>query len=91
MPKNIISDGILHVNIFYYFKISYFTCTFFTKKFIYNEYIEPYFFIAPYSTIFVCELFVKNLNSNFLLPSQPEIQQIKTYFILLVISYYYVY
>jgi hypothetical protein len=27
---------------FHYFKLSYFTCTFFTK-FIYNEYIGPYF------------------------------------------------
>jgi hypothetical protein len=35
-------DGILHVNMFHYFEIPYFTCTFFTK-FIYNEYIGPYF------------------------------------------------
>jgi hypothetical protein len=41
-PKNIICDGILHVNMFHYFKIPYFTCTFFTK-FTYNEHIGPYF------------------------------------------------
>jgi hypothetical protein len=40
--ENIICDGILHVNMFHYFKIPYFTCTFFTK-FTYNEYIGPYF------------------------------------------------
>jgi hypothetical protein len=40
--ENIICDGILHVNMFHYFKILYFTCTFFTK-FTYNEYIGPYF------------------------------------------------
>jgi hypothetical protein len=41
-PENIICDGILYVNMFHYFKIPYFTCTFFTK-FTYNEYIGPYF------------------------------------------------
>ena len=41
-PKNIVYDGILHVNMFQYFKIPYFTCTFFTE-FTYNEYIGPYF------------------------------------------------
>jgi hypothetical protein len=41
-PQIIICDGILHVNMSHYFKISYFTCTFFTK-FTYNEYIGPYF------------------------------------------------
>jgi hypothetical protein len=41
-PKNIICDGILHVNMFHYFKIPYFTCKVFTK-FTYNEYIGPYF------------------------------------------------
>jgi hypothetical protein len=40
-PENIICDGILHVNMFHYFKIPCFTCTVFTK-FIYNEYIGPY-------------------------------------------------
>jgi hypothetical protein len=35
-------DGILHVNMFHYFKIPYFTCKSFTK-FTYNEYIGPYF------------------------------------------------
>jgi hypothetical protein len=40
--ENIICDGILHVNMFHYCKIPYFTCTFSTK-FIYNEYIRPYF------------------------------------------------
>jgi len=41
-PENIICDGILHVNMFHYFKIPYFTCKVFTK-FTYNEYIGPYF------------------------------------------------
>jgi hypothetical protein len=50
-PENIICDGILHVNMFHYFKIPYFTCIFFTK-FTYNEYIGPYFFIARCSMIF---------------------------------------
>jgi len=40
--ENIICDGILHVNMFHYFKIPYFTCNFFTK-FTYNEYIGPNF------------------------------------------------
>src|ERR1700737_759908 len=35
-------DGILHVIIFHYFKTPYIICKFFTK-FIYNEYIGPYF------------------------------------------------
>jgi hypothetical protein len=43
-PENIICDGILHVNMFHYFKIPYFTCTFFTN-FTYNEYIGPYFLL----------------------------------------------
>jgi hypothetical protein len=43
-PENSICDGILHVNMFHYFKIPYFTCTFFTN-FIYNEYIGPYFLL----------------------------------------------
>jgi hypothetical protein len=38
---------------FHYFKIPYFTGTFFTK-FTYNEYIGP-FFIARCSTIFASE------------------------------------
>jgi hypothetical protein len=42
MPEKIICDGILHVNMFHYFKIPYFTCKVFTK-FTYNEYIGPYF------------------------------------------------
>jgi hypothetical protein len=41
-PENIICDGILHVNMFHYFKIPYFTCNVFTN-FTYNEYIGPYF------------------------------------------------
>jgi hypothetical protein len=41
-PQNIICDGILHVNMFHYFKNPYFTRNFFTK-FTYNEYIGPYF------------------------------------------------
>jgi hypothetical protein len=47
-PGNIICDGILHVNMFHYFKIPYFTCKFFTQ-FIYNEYIDPIF----YRTLFL--------------------------------------
>jgi hypothetical protein len=41
-PENITCDGILHVNMFHYFKIPYFRCNIFTK-FTYNEYIGPYF------------------------------------------------
>jgi hypothetical protein len=41
---------------FQYFKIPYFTCTFFFIKFTYNEYIGPKFFIARYSTIFASDL-----------------------------------
>ena len=40
-PKNVICHVILHVKMFEYFKIPYFTCTFLTK-FIYNECIGPY-------------------------------------------------
>ena len=56
-----ICDGILHVNMFHYFKIPYFTCTFFTK-FIYNEHIGPYFVIARCSTDFASELPEVELN-----------------------------
>jgi hypothetical protein len=50
-PKNIICDGILHVNMFHYFKIPYFTCNFFYK--IYLQWIYwTLFFIARCSTIF---------------------------------------
>jgi len=52
--ENIICDGILHVNMFHYFKIPYFTCTFFSK-FIYNEYIGPYFLSHVVSKIFASE------------------------------------
>jgi hypothetical protein len=45
--ENIICDGILHVNMFHYSKIPYFTCKFFTK-FTY----WTLFFIARCSTIF---------------------------------------
>ena len=41
-PKNIVCDGVLHVNMFCCFKIPCITCTFFTK-FIYNEYIGTFF------------------------------------------------
>ena len=41
-PANIICDVILHVNMFHYFQIPYFTCNYFIK-FTYNEYIGPYF------------------------------------------------
>jgi hypothetical protein len=47
--------GILHVNMFHYFKIPYFTCTFFTK-FIYNKYIGPSFLLHVGSKIFASEL-----------------------------------
>ena len=30
-PENIICDGILHINMFHYFKIPYFTCNCFTN------------------------------------------------------------
>ena len=40
---------------FHYSKIPYLTRTFFTK-FIYNEYVGPYFFIARCSTISASEL-----------------------------------
>jgi hypothetical protein len=40
---------------FYYFKIPYFTCTFFTK-YIYNEYIGTYFLSHVVSKIFASEL-----------------------------------
>ena len=39
----IICDGILHVNMFHYYRTPYIICTFFAK-FIYNEYIRPYFY-----------------------------------------------
>ena len=42
-------DGTLHVNMFHYFKTPYIICTFFAK-FIYSEYIRPYFF---YHTLFL--------------------------------------
>ena len=38
--KTILCDGILHVNMFHYFKIPYNICTFFSN-FIYNEYTGP--------------------------------------------------
>jgi hypothetical protein len=56
---------------FHYFRIPYFTCTFFTK-FIYNEYIGPYFFIACCSKFFASELFEtieKELSSHVYLPT----------------------
>jgi hypothetical protein len=50
--ENIICDDILHVNMFHYFKIPYFTCKVFTK-FTYNIWIYwTLFFIARCSTIF---------------------------------------
>jgi hypothetical protein len=54
-PENIICDGILHVNMFHYFRIPCFTCTVFTK-YIYNEYIGPLFFIARCSKNFASAL-----------------------------------
>ena len=42
LQKRLLGDGILHVNMFHYIKIPYFTCNVFTK-FTYNEYIGPYF------------------------------------------------
>ena len=54
--ENIICDVILHVNMFHYFKIPYFTCTFFTK-FTYVQWIYwTLFFIACCSTIFASDL-----------------------------------
>jgi hypothetical protein len=50
-----------HVNMFHYFKIPYFTCTFFTA-FIYNEYIGPYFLSHVVSKIFASELPEKACN-----------------------------
>jgi hypothetical protein len=44
----------VHVNMFHYFRIPYFTCTFFTK-FIYNEYIGPYFLSHIVSKFFASE------------------------------------
>ena len=42
VPKHVICDGILHVNMFHYFNVPYITCKCFTK-FTYNEYIGPNF------------------------------------------------
>jgi hypothetical protein len=54
-PENIICDGILHWNMFHYFKIPYFKCFFFYK--IYLQWIYwTLFFIARCSTIFASEL-----------------------------------
>ena len=39
---------------FHYFKTPYIICTFFAK-FIYNEYIRPYFLSHVVSTIFVSD------------------------------------
>jgi len=54
LHKILQGDGILHVNMFHYFKIPYFTCTFFTK-FIYNEYIGPYILSHFVSKCFASE------------------------------------
>jgi hypothetical protein len=54
-PENIICHGILHVNMFHYFKIPYFICTFFIK--FYLQWIYwTLFFIARCSTILASEL-----------------------------------
>ena len=42
---NIVIDVILHVNMVYYSRTPYIICTFFAK-FIYNDYIRPFFFFA---------------------------------------------
>jgi hypothetical protein len=49
-PKNIICDGILHVNMFHYFKIPYFTCNF--KKNYLQWIYWTLFLIVRCSTIF---------------------------------------
>jgi hypothetical protein len=61
--ENIICDGILHVNMFHYSKIPYFTCTIFTK-FTYNEYIGPYFLSHV-----VLRFFASDLPESFVLES----------------------
>jgi hypothetical protein len=53
-PKIIICDDILHVNMFHYFKIPYFTCTFLQNLSTMN--ILDHVFIARCSTIFASEL-----------------------------------
>ena len=42
---------VMHVNMFQYFKTIYIICVFFAK-FIYNEYIKPYFLSHVVFTIF---------------------------------------
>ena len=74
-PENILCDGILHVNIFHYFKIPYIICTFATK-FNYNEYFRPYFLSHVVSTIFT---------------SDPPPQVLKTPYHVMLWDYIYIY
>jgi hypothetical protein len=55
LQKRLEGDGILHVNMFHYFKIPYFTCTFSTK-FTYNEYIGLYFLLHVVVRFFASDL-----------------------------------
>jgi hypothetical protein len=79
-PENIICDGILHVNMFHYFKIPYCTFTFFTK-FTYNEYIGPYFlshvvlrFLPVNSPSQLVEtLYFQDVEANLALRQPPQI------------------
>ena len=75
-PENIIRDGILHVNMFLYFKIPYIACTFLTK-FTYNEYIGPYFLLHVIS---------KNIALNNPSKSNPKLKM-KTSLEVLNINY----
>ena len=56
LQKRLWGDCILHVNMFHYFKMPYFTCIFFTKC-INNEYIGTHFFIPRCSKFFASEPF----------------------------------
>ena len=52
---NIVIDVILHVNMVYYSRTPYIICTFFAK-FIYNDYIRPFFLLHVVSMIFANDL-----------------------------------
>ena len=55
MTEAIICDGILHVNMFIILK-PYILYVHFFAKFIYNDYIRPYFLSNVVSTIFASDL-----------------------------------
>ena len=61
--KTIKCDGNLHVDMFHYFKTPQIICTLFAK-FIYNEYIKPYFSSHVVSMIFASDLPVPLPRSN---------------------------